>query len=195
MSFCANCSGNPGGTRHNLGSFVSEELVGTNRLRTLGHQEKEGKFLLEAVHHGSLSEASSLPSVFKWWLRLNKKLPFLSGADGWLVNSNKNKVRYADIYKEATRPFTNHPACAVKERELFIEAQPPLLENGGEWTRLATNPFLPPRVATGWTVLNRYKWMIAAKAAPPYQEAALPERISQNGAAKEDLRFELSFQA
>src|SRR5215475_16089877 len=99
---------------------------------------------------GLVAKGGPFPSGFKGWLRcaINKKIPFLSGADGWLVNSNKNKVRYADIYKEATRPFTNHPACAVKERELFIEAQPPLLENGGEWTRLATNPFLPPRVAT-----------------------------------------------
>jgi len=31
--------------------------------------------------------------------------------------------------------FTNHPVCAAKEQDLFIEAQPPLLENGGEWTR------------------------------------------------------------
>jgi len=39
-------------------------------------------------------------------------------------------VRYADIYKEATRPFTNHPVCAAEERDLFyggaafIEASP-----------------------------------------------------------------------
>src|SRR5215470_15928570 len=37
-------------------------------------------------------------------------------------------VRYADIYMEATRPFTNHPVCAAEERDLLIEAQPPLLE-------------------------------------------------------------------
>jgi hypothetical protein len=29
--------------------------------------------------------------------------------------------------------MTNHPVCAAKERDLLIEAQPPLLENGGEW--------------------------------------------------------------
>ena len=57
------------------------------------------------------------------------------------MHSNNNKVRYADIYKEATRPFTNHPVCAAKEPDLFIEAQPPLLENGGEWSGLAPNPF------------------------------------------------------
>jgi len=41
-----------------------------------------------------------------------------------LVNSNKNKVRYADTYKDAARHFTNHPVCAAEERDLFIEAQP-----------------------------------------------------------------------
>ena len=36
-------------------------------------------------------ETGPFPSVFKeGWLRLDKKVPFLSGADGWLVNSNKN---------------------------------------------------------------------------------------------------------
>ena len=61
-------------------------------------------------------EASSFPSVFK-------------------------EVRYADIYTEATRLFPNHPVCANKERDLLLMAQPPLLENGGEWVRLATKPF------------------------------------------------------
>ena len=61
-----------------------------------------------------------------------KKVPFLIGADGVVSKFQQNKVRYADIYKDATRPFTNHPVCAAKERDLFIEAQPPLLENGGE---------------------------------------------------------------
>ena len=41
--------------------------------------------------------------------------------------------------------LTNHPVCAATERDLFIEAQPPLLENGGEWSRFATNPL--PRVS------------------------------------------------
>ena len=60
-------------------------------------------------------EASPFPSVFKeGWLRLNKKIPFLSGADGVVSKfQQKFKVRYADIHKEATRPFTNHPVrCA-----------------------------------------------------------------------------------
>jgi len=63
---------------------------------------------------------------------LIKKIRSLAAQTGWFVNSNKNKVRYADIYKEAARPFTNHPVCAAEERDRFIEAQPPLLENGGE---------------------------------------------------------------
>src|SRR5215831_12348678 len=36
---------------------------------------------------------------------INKKIPFLSGADGVVSNFKQNKVRYADTYKEATRPF------------------------------------------------------------------------------------------
>ena len=63
---------------------------------------------------------------------LTKRPRSLAAQTGRLVNSNKNTVRYADIIKEATRPLTNHPVCAVEERDLFIEAQPPLLENGGE---------------------------------------------------------------
>src|SRR5215471_20126594 len=57
----------------------------------------------------------------------------LSGADGWLVISNTNEKRSATrAYKEATRPFTNHPGrCA---------ATPPL--KGGEWGRNRTR--LPP---------------------------------------------------
>jgi len=49
--------------------------------------------------------------------------------------------------------ITNHPVCAAKERDPLLMAQPPLLENGGEWTRLATNPSPTPRVATCGTVL------------------------------------------
>jgi hypothetical protein len=46
------------------------------------------------------------PLLFKeGWLRLNKKIPFLSGADGVVSNFKQNKERYASIYKEATRPF------------------------------------------------------------------------------------------
>src|SRR5215510_5543716 len=62
---------------------------------------------------------------------INKKIPFLSGADGVVSNFEQNMERYADIYMEATRPFTNHPVCAAEERDLFIEAQPPLLETEG----------------------------------------------------------------
>ncbi|HYK17329.1 MAG TPA: hypothetical protein VEV37_04875, partial [Bryobacteraceae bacterium] len=51
--------------------------------------------------------------------------------------SGEHKMRLRD----AARPFTNHPVCANKERDLFIEAQPPLLEKGGEWASLGTLPF------------------------------------------------------
>src|SRR5215471_9832369 len=84
---------------------------------------------------------------------INKSSRSLVAQTRWLVSSNKNKVRYADIYKEATRPFTNHPVCAAEERELLFMAQPPLLENGGEWTRPTTNHSCTPPATCG-TVLN-----------------------------------------
>jgi len=34
---------------------------------------------------------------------INKKIPFLIGADGVVSNFKQNMVRYADIYKEAAR--------------------------------------------------------------------------------------------
>src|SRR5215471_14289249 len=68
---------------------------------------------------------------------INKKIPFLSGADGVVSKSQQNKVRYADIYKEATRPFTNHPVCAAEERVFLLRRSHPSLKNGGEWGRLA----------------------------------------------------------
>ena len=52
----------------------------------------------------------------------------------------QNKVLYADIYKKATRPFTNHPVCAAEDRDLFIEAQPTLPKTEGNGA--ATTPEL-----------------------------------------------------
>jgi hypothetical protein len=40
-----------------------------------------------------------VPSVFKeGWLRLNKKIPFLSSADGVVSHFKQNKERYAGIH-------------------------------------------------------------------------------------------------
>jgi hypothetical protein len=39
-----------------------------------------------------------IPLLFKeGWLRLNKKIPFLSGADGVVSKFKQNKERYASI--------------------------------------------------------------------------------------------------
>jgi len=105
-------------------------------------------------------EASSFPSVFKeGWLRLDKKVPFLSGADGVVSKFEQNT--------EATRLFTNHPVCANKERDLLLMAQPPLLENGEEWSPLATKPH-PPRIATCETALitNQFSIFIRGSIQP-----------------------------
>ena len=65
---------------------------------------------------------------------INKKIPFLSGADG--VVNKRSRSLLIDI-REAHLvflfEFTNHPVYAAEEGDLLIEAQPPLLENGGEW--------------------------------------------------------------
>jgi len=55
--------------------------------------------------------------------------------------------------------FTNHPACAAAERDLFIEAQPPLLEkgNGAQPSisfRIKVFMRYPPFYIRG-TILNR----------------------------------------
>ena len=63
---------------------------------------------------------------------INKKIRFLSGADGVVSNFKQNMVRYADIYMEATRPFANHPVCAEDERIFLLRRSHPSLENGGE---------------------------------------------------------------
>src|SRR5215471_6489951 len=78
-------------------------------------------------------EASSFPSVFKeGWLRLNKRIPFLSGADGVVSKRSRSlliNIRVAHLI--FLLEFTNHPVCAAEERDLLIEAQPPLLEKEG----------------------------------------------------------------
>src|SRR5262249_35252360 len=73
---------------------------------------------------------------------------------GWLVNSNKNLRCATRIFIRRLRDILlTTPSAPLKERDPLLMSQPPLLENGGEWTRLATNPSPPPRVATCRTVL------------------------------------------
>src|SRR5215470_1963333 len=62
---------------------------------------------------------------------LIKRPHSLAAQTGWLVSSNKNKVRYADIYKEATRPFTNQPVCAAKEWVFLLRRSHPSLKTEG----------------------------------------------------------------
>src|SRR5215813_8796831 len=72
------------------------------------------------------------PSVFKeGWLRLNKKIPFLSGAGG-VVSKFRQKIRRLRDLLLTT------PSAPLRNGTFLLMAQPPLLENGGEWTRLET---------------------------------------------------------
>jgi hypothetical protein len=83
-------------------------------------------------------EASSFPSVFKeGWLRLNKKVPFLSGADG-VVSRFQQKIRCASriSIRRLRDLLITTPSAPLRNGLFLLMAQPPLLENGGEWTRL-----------------------------------------------------------
>jgi len=66
-------------------------------------------------------EAIFILKNYKGWLRLNKKIPFLSGAAGWLVISNKN-MGATRAYKKAARPFSKHPVCAANEQDPSLMA-------------------------------------------------------------------------
>src|SRR5215475_2188024 len=57
-------------------------------------------------------ETDPFPSFQRGGCATNKKSPFLSGAVG-VVSDFRQKIRIAArAYKEATRPFTNHPGAA-----------------------------------------------------------------------------------
>src|SRR5215831_17882528 len=123
-----------------------------------------GECLSQAISKSMTAlEASSFPSVFKeGWLRLNKKVPFLSGADG-VVSKFQQKLRCATrIFIRRLRDLLLTTPSAPLRNEIFLlMAQPPLLENGGEWARLATNPSPSPRVATCRTVLIKHQMLIS----------------------------------
>ena len=55
----------------------------------------------------------SIPLLFKeGWLRLNKKIPFLSGADGVVCNFKQNKDRYAGNIRRLRDFLLTIPAAA-----------------------------------------------------------------------------------
>src|SRR5215475_2375853 len=52
-------------------------------------------------------------------------------APEWLVSKGREASLYARVAVLILFEITNHPVCAAKERDLLIEAQPPLLEKEG----------------------------------------------------------------
>src|SRR5262249_11738617 len=71
------------------------------------------------------------------WLRcaINKKIPFLSGADG-AVSKRSRSLLYARLALHISFEINNRPVCASKERGLLIEAQPPRLGKAGNGPKL-----------------------------------------------------------
>ena len=74
---------------------------------------------------------------------INKKIPFLSGADG-VVNKRSRSllIDIREAHLISCRNLITTPSAPLRNGIFLLMAQPPLLENGGEWTRLATNPIV-----------------------------------------------------
>ena len=76
--------------------------------------------------------------------------------------------------------FTNHPVCAAKERDLFIEAQPPLLEKRRGMDPSRAKPRSPPpRVATCRTVLVTNQFSIFIRGYGTDTERLIQRILSQ----------------
>jgi hypothetical protein len=59
----------------------------------------------------------------------------LSRADGVVSNTSRSLLIDARVAHLILFEITNHPVCGVEEAsQLLLSPQPPLLENGGEWS-------------------------------------------------------------
>src|SRR5215467_6196022 len=86
-------------------------------------------------------EASSFPSVFKeGWLRFNKNVTFRSGADGEVSKGSRSLLICSRRAPYFCLKLLTTPSAPLRNGIFLSMAQPPLLENGGEWAPLATNP-------------------------------------------------------
>src|SRR5215471_10071641 len=60
-----------------------------------------------------------------------KRSHSLAAQTGWFVNSNENKVRYADIYKVATRPLLTTPSAPQRNGAFLLRRSHPSLKTEG----------------------------------------------------------------
>src|SRR5215467_2315875 len=121
----------------------------------LGSQNKHlisGECLRQAISKSMTAlEASSFPSVFKeGWLRLNKKVPFLSGADG-VVSKFQQKLRCATrIFIRRLRDLLlTTPSAPLRNGIFILTEPPPLLENGNGPVSQTTHPLHPASQPVG----------------------------------------------
>src|SRR5215813_4020439 len=106
-----------------------------------------GECLSQAISKSMTAvEASSFPSVFKeGWLRLNKKVPFLNGADG-VVSKFQQRIRCATrIYIRRLRDLllTTPSAPLRMLRGIYFMTQSPLLGKEGNGPQPHLNSFPP----------------------------------------------------
>ena|SRR5215475_1922011 len=80
-----------------------------------------------------------------------------SGAQtGWLVKGRVASLNAREALLIFCWNLLTTPSAPLRNGIFLLVAQPPLLENGGEWTPLATSPrSRPPRVAICRTVLPK----------------------------------------
>src|SRR5215813_10092395 len=84
---------------------------------------------------------------------INKKIPFLSVADGVVIKF-RQKIRCASriSIKRLRDLLITTPSAPLRNGVFFIEAQPLLLENGGDWA--CSNDFPLSRSRLLWLYRN-----------------------------------------
>src|SRR5215475_4872083 len=110
-----------------------------NLLRTVRQVATRGGgdgLVVRRVHSPPFSRRGGCASV--------KRSRSSAAQTGGLVISNKIRIA-TRAYKEATRPFTNHPVCAAEERNLFTERSLPSLKTEGN--ELASTGFIDFEIA------------------------------------------------
>ena len=79
------------------------------------------------MHPYIMHTVCPIAPIRRQWLRLNTKVPFLSGADGVVSKGSRSLLIDIRVAHLILLEFKNHPVCAAKERDLFINgaATPP----------------------------------------------------------------------
>jgi len=99
-------------------------------------------------------ETGPFPSVFKeGWLRLNKKVPFLSGADGVVCKRSRSLLIDTRSAPYFCWDLLTTPSAPLRNGIFLLMAQPPSLKTEGNGSVSQPTPLPTHRVVTCGTVL------------------------------------------